>query len=584
MGDYPRPYGDYVLLERVGVGGMSQIDLARKAVEDSGYVRFVVIKRVKADRLDDESFIRMFKDEARITAELHHNNIAQVYDFGRMGNEYYMAMEFVPGIDLRRVINVLRERGGHIPIRIGLRILHEVLGGLGYAHERVDTLGRNMHIVHRDVNPRNVMISTRGEVKLIDFGVAKATHRLERTRTDHVKGKFAYMAPEQISAGEVDHRADLFAVGLLLHEIVTGYGPFYGLGQVQIMHRLLAGRLPDLPPPPDLPNAGPLIKVHKRALLPDPKDRYQNAAEFQKDLERIGKSIGGMATHKEVAALLRNIDPLMDTRIKEKVATYSGSIAQKDLATVPLPSMPHLALPQEEPVDDAIEEPSLGGTTAQTTVTRTQIVAGGMAIGAGMAVVIGVAIAAIVTGGLYAAGVLPLEPAPEPTQQSVGEIGLGVGHDAPSSVGPLPPPAEREEIDTGDSAPAPSAVPTPKPTTVASEAGTPDAVPATAPAPSPRPRPAVSPKVLVVPKPAPAPIPVPVAAPAPEPEPAALAVGRLQVTAAVRGRPIFIDGERTRYVTPAKGIVVPIGEHTITVDGVSKTVTVREDMVSLVVL
>ncbi|MCA9492659.1 MAG: serine/threonine protein kinase, partial [Myxococcales bacterium] len=198
MGEiYPRPYADYVLLERLGSGGMSEVDLARKVVDQDSFVRFAVIKRIKADRAADASFVRMFRDEARITSELHHEKIGTVYDFGKVGDEYYLALEYVAGIDVRYLINVLRERGQRVPVRVALKVVVDVLDALEYAHTKRDTFGKRMGIVHRDVNPRNVMISIRGEVKLIDFGVAKADNRAEHTVGHSLKGKFAYMAPEQ---------------------------------------------------------------------------------------------------------------------------------------------------------------------------------------------------------------------------------------------------------------------------------------------------------------------------------------------------------------------------------------------------
>ena len=205
---YPRPYGTYLLLERLGAGGMSEVDLARRAVGEGSFVRFIVIKRIRGSNQIDEQYVRMFQDEARINAELSHENIAQVYDFGREGDEYYMAMEYVPGLDLRAVQIALAKKGKLLPVRIALTVLVGVLRALQYAHTRVDQLGRPMNIVHRDVNPRNVMLSINGEVKLIDFGVAKAADRLEKTEGNTMKGKFAYMAPEQIQGdGQIDGRA-----------------------------------------------------------------------------------------------------------------------------------------------------------------------------------------------------------------------------------------------------------------------------------------------------------------------------------------------------------------------------------------
>ena len=230
---------------------MSEVELARKAVDDARYVRFVVIKRIHARHTAEPGFIRMFQDAARINAELQHENIAQVYDFGHVGDEWYLAMEYVPGLDLRGVLRRTETRGERLPVPIAARIVCDVLKALQYAHGRVDTYGRPMNIVHRDVNPRNVMLSVRGEVKLIDFGVAKADTRNEHTKGEVIKGKFAYMAPEQIeSGGPVDGRADVFAVALMLYELLAGEHPFAGLREIQIAHRVLAGRIPVLPSAP----------------------------------------------------------------------------------------------------------------------------------------------------------------------------------------------------------------------------------------------------------------------------------------------------------------------------------------------
>ncbi|MCA9687930.1 MAG: serine/threonine protein kinase, partial [Myxococcales bacterium] len=169
--------------------------------------------------------------------ELQHENIAQVYDFGQVSEDYFLAMEYVPGMNLRRVQRVLASRGQVPPFRVTLRILADVLAALEYAHTRVDTYGRPMRLVHRDVNPRNVMLSVRGEVKLIDFGVAKSDTKTDQTVGRSMKGKFAYMAPEQVEAKvRVDGRSDIFAVGLVLHELIEGRSPYAGMSEAQIIN------------------------------------------------------------------------------------------------------------------------------------------------------------------------------------------------------------------------------------------------------------------------------------------------------------------------------------------------------------
>jgi len=303
---YPRPYGTYLLLERLGAGGMSEVDLARRAVGEGSFVRFIVIKRIRGSNQIDEQYVRMFQDEARINAELSHENIAQIYDFGREGDEFYMAMEYVPGLDLRAVQIALAKKGKLLPVRIALTVLVGVLRALQYAHTRVDQLGRPMNIVHRDVNPRNVMLSINGEVKLIDFGVAKAADRLEKTEGNTMKGKFAYMAPEQIQGdGQIDGRADVFALGLVLHELLTGRSPFAGLTEVQVLHRILSGQIPPLPDSVDHPDLSLIRRIHARALAHKVDDRYRSADAMRADLELALGPIGGLAPPRWIAELLR---------------------------------------------------------------------------------------------------------------------------------------------------------------------------------------------------------------------------------------------------------------------------------------
>lgn len=307
---YPRPFGPYVLLERLGQGGMSEVDLARRAVDDAAFVRFVVIKRIHAAHSGDDSFVRMFHDEARINAELQHENIATVYDFGQEGDEFFLAMEYVAGCDLRRVQRLLVRKGDAFPLRVALRIVADVLAALDYAHGRVDTYGRSMNIVHRDVNPRNIMLSVRGEVKLIDFGVAKADNRAEHTVGHSLKGKFAYMAPEQIEATRpVDGRADVFAVGIVLHELLTNASPFAGLTEVQTMHRILAGQIPAVSSHAVRALPPTVVAIHDRALATDPDQRFASAGEMRDAIVAAAQELGGLCSRAELAGFLRQVDP-----------------------------------------------------------------------------------------------------------------------------------------------------------------------------------------------------------------------------------------------------------------------------------
>ena len=336
---YPRTYANYTLLERLAVGGMSEVDLACRTVDDSQYVRFVVIKRIRAEKTGDESFIRMFKDEARITSALRHTNIAQVYDFGRVDDEYYLALEYVPGINLREIINLENQRYKVIPPSVAMRILCDVLDALFYAHTRCDDLGRAMEIVHRDANPRNIMLSTNGETKLIDFGVARATDRLERTQTNHFKGKVAYMAPEQLQGTQIDGRADVFAVGLTLFELVSGRAAFKGMDPMQIMYKLLNGKMPKFQSDPSYaPIASPLEAIFKRATAQHPDERFSNCEEMRQAIIRIAKGAFTVANESEMLAYLDTLDPNLKSSLHEKIRSYSNSgthLLPKSLSTIP---------------------------------------------------------------------------------------------------------------------------------------------------------------------------------------------------------------------------------------------------------
>lgn len=558
---YPQPYGNYVLLERLGMGGMSEVDLARQRMGDRDFVRFLVIKRVKTDRSGDESFIRMFKDEARITSELHHANIGQVYDFGRQENEYYLALEYVPGIDVREIVNTLRERGQRVPVRIALRIIADVLSALDYAHTKRDAMGKSMGIVHRDVNPRNIMVSIHGETKLIDFGVAKAEGRLERTKTDHVKGKFSYMAPEQIKGEPMDGRADLFAVGLTLNELLAGYGPFYGLNQVQIVHRLLHGRLPEMPEVPDLADDSLLRELHDTSLARDQDQRYPNAAVMREELLKVAEQAGGLPSREQLAEFLQKVDPQLLERVQTKLEGYSGEL---DL-TQAAPIVPQGAL-HETSFSGTIDRPLAADTTQTSTMISDRAAyaisagIGGTALLLAGTVLLAVLVAILGIWWMSTSGPLPTGNVPVVAPVVVQPV------EPPKPVEPAV--VEPEPVVTPEPAVEPAPVASPKP-----EAPKPTVQPrVTTPKPpaiglldrrSVDPEPAPAPAPVVAPAPAPVPEPV---APAPEPE--AAETGTVMVSSSPeKGLTIRVDGKVVGK-TPLK-FKLPAGSHDIKVEGYS---------------
>ena len=374
MTPYPRQYGKYVLLEPIGAGGMSEVDLAHRGVDDTSFVRFVAIKRVAQSNVADESYVRMFMDEARINAELHHGNVVGVYDFGKQVDpvtgreEFFMVMEYVPGLDLRALQRAAHAMGHRLPLRFCFSVLHDVLQGLQYAHTKADTLGRPMNLVHRDINPRNIMVSMRGEVKVIDFGVALAEDRLEKTQGRSLKGKFAYMSPEQIEGNvTLDGRTDLYAVGLMLHELVAGVGPFHGLTELQIMHRIVMGQIADLQVPPEFPDGDVLQGLHRRALARDRDQRFPDARAFRKAIERVADVVGGLATQQERAALVGSLAPQQVEGIATRLQGYHESSMElsRSVSRVAAPPPPSRADATQGTLGGAQVTSELGGETQE---------------------------------------------------------------------------------------------------------------------------------------------------------------------------------------------------------------------------
>jgi serine/threonine protein kinase len=274
--------GRYELLRNLAVGGMAELFVARASGLE-GFEKLVVLKRILPQLATNADFIKMFLDEARIAALLHHPNIAQVYDFGRAGESYFFTMEYVPGKDLREILRAAKRRGG-IPLEHALGIILGVAAGLHYAHERVGIDGEPLGIVHRDVSPANVLVTRDGGVKLVDFGVAKARSRQTETRAGTLKGKIAYMSPEQCKGEEVDRRSDVFALGILLYELSTGTRLFKGDNEFAILREIATQ---DVPPPSSRTADYPpeLEAIVLRALKREPAERYPTAEELQVELE-----------------------------------------------------------------------------------------------------------------------------------------------------------------------------------------------------------------------------------------------------------------------------------------------------------
>lgn len=286
-------HGEYELGPCLRRGGMAEVFLAKRR-NIAGFERSVAVKRVLPEFAGDELFVSMFLDEARIAAELVHPNIVQTLDLGVWDGQYFIALEYIEGTSVRELLARCAERGRRVPRRFACHILAEVCAGLSYAHnKRAD--GQPMNIVHRDVSPANILVGVAGEVKLIDFGVAKARQRRAWTMDGTVKGKTPYLAPERLLGREGDRRGDIYAAGVVLWELLTTERLYRGGSELEIAQRILH----QPPPPPSsrnptVPRA--LDAIVGRALARDPDARYQDAAELEDDLLGYMRRSGDRAT------------------------------------------------------------------------------------------------------------------------------------------------------------------------------------------------------------------------------------------------------------------------------------------------
>ena len=264
---------------------MAEVLLARVHAV-GGVRRLAVLKRIWPELATDPDFVSMFLDEARLSLRLNHPNVVQTYEVITGGGELAIAMEYLDGQPLTRVLNRLMRATGDLSLALRLRILCNVLAGLEHAHTLTDLDGSPLEVVHRDVSPQNVFITYDGQVKLVDFGVAKTLAASHQTRPGTLKGKLAYMAPEQLQRVAIDKRADLFSVGVMLWEMLVGRRMWYRMTEVEIVAHLASGQpLPALPPDDGRPPG--IDAICARALNADPSCRYETAAEMEMDLESM---------------------------------------------------------------------------------------------------------------------------------------------------------------------------------------------------------------------------------------------------------------------------------------------------------
>lgn len=318
----PIIFGKYLLLERVNVGGMAEVFIA-KAFGVEGFERIVAIKRILPTMAEDLEFIQMFLDEARISVQLNHPNIVHIHDLGKHDTSYYIAMAYVAGRDVRAILERYRRQREIMPTAQAVYIASRICRGLDYAHRKKDALGQDLHIIHRDVSPQNILVSYQGEVKIIDFGIAKAANRSQKTQAGILKGKFGYMSPEQVRGLPIDRRSDIFAVGVILYEMLTGEKLFVGESDFSTLEKV---RNAEVPSPRKLNPAVPagLEKVMLKALAREQEDRYQWASELEQDLLRF--LMAGDATYspRDLSLFLKQAFGEDLLREEEKMERYSA--------------------------------------------------------------------------------------------------------------------------------------------------------------------------------------------------------------------------------------------------------------------
>ncbi|NTX00677.1 MULTISPECIES: serine/threonine-protein kinase [unclassified Myxococcus] len=333
----PIPFGKYLLLDRVNIGGMAEV-WRGKQFGASGFERLVAIKRILPNIAEDEEFISMFIDEAKISVQLSHANIAQIYELGQIASSYFISMEYIPGKDMRAIFDRCRKKGEPAPVPLVAFCLSKMCEGLDYAHRKKDGMGRDMNIVHRDISPQNVLISFEGEVKVIDFGIAKAAGKATKTQAGILKGKFGYMSPEQIRGLPLDRRSDVFAIGVCLYEMLTGERLFVGDSDFSVLEKV---RKAEVPPPSTYNRRIPevLEKIVMRALAKDVDERYQYASELGDDLQRFLITSETIFGRKDLMQYMKSTFAEEVEREKQRLSDYAdirppdGMLAALEAAT-----------------------------------------------------------------------------------------------------------------------------------------------------------------------------------------------------------------------------------------------------------
>jgi len=387
--------GRYDVLGRIATGGMAEIFLARETAGDVS--RLLVVKLVKSELVDNAAFTEMFLGEARVSMRLQHPNICHLYEFGEHARRPYLAMEYVEGVTLVSLV----KRNGKVEPALAARIASKVAEALDYAHNATDSRGSPLNITHRDVSPHNVMVGYNGVIKLFDFGIAKAASATVTTSAGQVKGKFAYMAPEQAQGGAVDGRTDVFALGIVLFEMLSARRLFRKDTDFATMHAIVRDPIPDIRQVvPDIPPQ--LAEIVAKALARDLHERYQSAGDLNEALEDFVAASGVTLSNRRISKKMHSLFALEISQgpTLEAGVDITGSF------------------PAEEPVPAAPAVPALEAPTLDSKRGNSKMIIGAVCV---------LALAFIVGFGVMAlGGEEPAEPVvasePEPSAEPTGVV------------------------------------------------------------------------------------------------------------------------------------------------------------------
>ncbi len=426
----PRPFGKYILLRKVASGGMAELFIAlHKSV--GGFEKLIVIKRILPQMNQDAAFIEMLVHEARVAANFTHPNIAQTFDVGKVDDTYFIAMERVEGEDIRSIVRQMRTKNVvEFPVQHAISIVLGVAAGLAYAHERRDASGGLLNVVHRDISPQNIVVTYAGDVKIVDFGIAKSQQMAEEAGSGQLKGKVPYMSPEQARAEDIDWRTDIFALGVILFELTTGRRLFKGATEHETL-RLIKDEPYPLPTKvvPGYPAA--LEPIVMRALAKRREERYQSARELKADLETY---VRDERVHVSAVGLESWMQMLFRERIAQLNVEISDAKARADTIAAFMPQ------PDSSPFSSGMT--GLFPAVDMTTLSSVPSTGGGSGAGAAVASIppakkssaLGVVVGGAVVLALAAGGVFAYVKATSPAA-------------TPSASAALPPPTASEVVD-----------------------------------------------------------------------------------------------------------------------------------------